>query len=110
MDEGAIHFGRVGPESGDRLINLVAAFHGESGRVLEVAQIRAIHRLLADSKLGRAWACVLGPYDCGYALAYFCHSLDHAGTIAVLDDFYVVPEFRQRGIGTAMISSRVKAA
>jgi GNAT superfamily N-acetyltransferase len=94
---------RAVPEEAGRLITLIAAFHGEAGRPVGAAQAGAVHPLLADPQLGRAWLCSIGDDDCAYGLAYFRHSLDHGGTIALLDDLYVRPEFRHRGIGSAML-------
>ena len=91
------------PDDAGRLITLVAAFHDESGRAVGSLQAGAIRGLLADPRLGRAWICAFGEEDCAYGLAYFRHSLDHGGAVAILDDLYVRPEFRQQGLGRAML-------
>jgi GNAT superfamily N-acetyltransferase len=91
------------PDDAGRLITLIAAFHGESGREIGTRQAEAIRALLADPRLGRAWLCAIGDQDGAYGLAYFRHSLDHGGAVAILDDLYVRPEFRHRGLGRAML-------
>ncbi|HEX9903527.1 MAG TPA: GNAT family N-acetyltransferase [Propylenella sp.] len=89
----------AGPVAAERLIAAVRRFHGESGRDVDRRQVDAIAALCGDSRLGLAWLLVAGGKDCGYALAYRRHSIDHGGKVAVLDDLWVEPAQRGRGLG-----------
>jgi ribosomal protein S18 acetylase RimI-like enzyme len=41
--------------------------------------------------------------DVGYALAYWRHSIDHGGRVAVLDDLWIDPALRGRGLGAHLL-------
>ena len=89
----------AGPSAAERLIAAVRRFHGETGHAVDPPQADAIAALCGDSRLGLAWLLVAGERDCGYALAYRRHSIDHGGWVAVLDDLWVEPAQRGRGLG-----------
>jgi ribosomal protein S18 acetylase RimI-like enzyme len=96
---------RVGPLDANRLIELVRAFHGESGHAVGPEQSEGIRQVCADPTLGRAWVLTVQDKNVGYALAYFRHSIDHAGRIAVLDDIWVVADRRGQGLGTHLLKA-----
>ena len=89
----------------NRLIALVRAFHGESGYAVSGDQVEAIRQLCVDSTLGRAWMLAVGDRDVGYALAYYRHSIDHGGRIAVLDDLWVTVNRRGHGLGARLLEA-----
>lgn len=98
------------PTHADRLIAAVRRFHGESGHEVGAAQAAAIRALCADDSLGRAWLLTVEGRDSGYALAFWRHSIDHGGRIAVLDDLWVDPGFRGRGLGRALLEAALADA
>ena len=98
----------VGPCEADRLITLVRAFHGESGHAVGGEQVAAIRQLCVDSTLGRAWMLAVENQDIGYALAYYRHSIDHGGSIAVLDDLWVTVNRRGHGLGALLLEAAVE--
>ena len=64
----------------------------------------AVHALCSDPSLGRAWLLADGRgLDIGYALAYWRHSIDHGGRVAALDDLWVAPGLRGRGLGARLL-------
>ncbi|MBD0272690.1 MAG: GNAT family N-acetyltransferase [Acetobacteraceae bacterium] len=90
----------AGPREGARLVAAVRRFHGESGRGIDPAQAMAVHALCSDPSLGRAWLLADGRgRDVGYALAYWRHSVDHGGRVAVLDDLWIDAALRARALG-----------
>ena len=94
------------PREGGRLAAVVRRFHGESGHEVGPAQARATLALCSDAALGRAWLLSDGRgRDVGYALAYWRHSIDHGGRVAVLDDLclWVEPGLRGRGLGARLL-------
>lgn len=95
----------VGPHEANRLIELVRAFHEESGHAVSREHVEAIRQLCADSTLGQAWLLAVGDRDVGYALAYLRHSIDHGGRIAVLDDLWVTVSRRGQGLGARLLKA-----
>ena len=93
----------AGRDEAGRLVAAVRRFHDESGHEVGPEQAAAIHALCADASLGRAWLLTDGRRDVGYALAYWRHSIDHGGRVAVLDDLWVEPGLRGRGSGTHLL-------
>ncbi len=94
----------AGARDAGRLVAAVRRFHGESGHEVGPAQAAAIRILCADASLGRAWLLAGGRgRDVGYALAYWRHSIDHGGRVAVLDDLWVEPGLRGRGLGARLL-------
>ncbi len=95
----------AGSPEAERLVAAVRRFHGESGREVCSAQATAVHDLCSDASLGRAWPLADGRRDVGYALAYWRHSVDHGGRIAVLDDLWIEPRLRGRGLGRRLMDA-----
>ena len=50
-----------------------------------------------------------GRRDVGYALAYWRHSVDHGGRVAVLDDLWIEPGHRGRGLGGHLLRAALAA-
>lgn len=62
-----------------------------------------LDRLLGDARLGAAWLAVAGNAPAAYLLAVYVFSLEHLGLTAEVDEFFVRPDFRGRGIGDRML-------
>ena len=95
----------AGAPEAERLVAAVRRFHGESGHGVDPTQAAAIHALCSDASLGRAWLLTDERRDVGYALAYWRHSIDHDGRIAVLDDLWIEPGLRGRGLGARLLGA-----
>ena len=93
----------AGLRDAERLVEAARCFHGESGYEVGPRQAAAIHALCSDASLGRAWLLSDGRQDVGYALAYWRHSIDHGGRVAVLDDLWIDAAFRGRGLGRRLL-------
>jgi ribosomal protein S18 acetylase RimI-like enzyme len=65
----------------------------------EARTCAAAATLIADPRLGRLW--IIESENClaGYLAVAFSHSLEMGGPVAFVDELYVIPEFRRRGIG-----------
>jgi ribosomal protein S18 acetylase RimI-like enzyme len=70
----------------------------------DVARVgRELVRLFADGRLGSGWiACSRGE-AVGYLLAVYVFSLEHLGLTAEIDEFFVLPSARGRGLGDALL-------
>lgn len=62
-----------------------------------------LQRLLTLSNLGCGWLAFHEDVPAGYLLAVYVLSLEHLGLTAEIDEFFVLPEFRSRGIGDRLL-------
>ncbi|MBL9103703.1 MAG: GNAT family N-acetyltransferase [Myxococcales bacterium] len=70
-----------------------------SGR--ELAALRA---LLADPALGAVYRVQQVDRTVGYAILCWGYSVEYGGRDAILDEFYIVPELRGRGLGLRVLA------
>ena len=104
----ALHLAR--PEDLERLLPLVAAFHGEEGLELSAEQRRDALEPLLD---GIPHGCVylIGPARAplGYVIVTFGWSVEFGGMDGFVDEIYIRPAVRGRGIATEVLSELPKA-
>ncbi|MDV3349735.1 GNAT family N-acetyltransferase [Leptolyngbyaceae cyanobacterium CCMR0082] len=83
-----------------QLLPLVEAYH-EFERIHMTGKNRkqAIHGLLSDSSLGGIWLIVVDIAIAGYIALTFGYSIEFGGKDAFIDEFYIRPEFRGKGLG-----------
>jgi GNAT superfamily N-acetyltransferase len=90
----------------DKLVGLMRGFYAESG--YELAEPRAgtaFAQLIDRPDLGRVWLIERGGAAAGYIVVAFVFAMEHGGTAGVVDDFYVRPELRGGGLGTAALAA-----
>ncbi|PSW21358.1 N-acetyltransferase [Photobacterium sanctipauli] len=67
----------------------------------------AITQLLSNPELGQAWFIEVDndgdKIIAGHIIVSYSFSLEHGGRVGLIDQFYLKPEWRQQGIGTALI-------
>jgi ribosomal protein S18 acetylase RimI-like enzyme len=87
------------------LLALQRAYYAEDGYpfVEEVAR-SCWQDFLADPALGRAWVAEAGLGLVGYAVLTLGYSLEYGGPDAFVDELYVAPAFRGRGIARRALS------
>jgi GNAT superfamily N-acetyltransferase len=66
---------------------------------------RQLERLLGDPALGSLWLARAGGRPAGYLLAVYVFSLEHFGLTAEIDEFFVLPSQRGRGLGRALLDA-----
>ena len=82
------------------LVGLMRGFYAESGFTLDEERAAAgFEALLADARLGRVWLLGTDSPAAGYVVVTFVFAMEYGGMAAVVDDFYVRPEARGRGLG-----------
>ena len=64
---------------------------------------RELERLCAEPRLGSAWVAHARGNATGYLLAVYVFSLEHLGLTAEIDEFFVLPSARSKGIGDALL-------
>jgi GNAT superfamily N-acetyltransferase len=82
------------------LLPLVREFHEVEGVTLAEAQRESsVKTLLADTRLGGIWLISCDRQIVGYIALCFGYSIEFAGKDAFIDEFYIRPEFRGKGLG-----------
>ncbi|WP_425043910.1 GNAT family N-acetyltransferase [Primorskyibacter sp. S87] len=98
------------PEDLDRVLSLVAAFHSEEGIVQDQDQRRSALLPLLE---GIPHGCIylIGPARAplGYAIITFGWSVEFGGMDAFLDEIYIRPAVRGRGIASEVLHDLPKA-
>ena len=98
------------PDDLDRLTKLVTDFHTEMGIKQDEVTLRAaVMPLLEGSSHGAIY--LLGPARApiGYIAVSFGWSLEFAGLDAMIDEIYIRPGVRSRGIGSEVLNALPKA-
>ncbi|GGE22741.1 hypothetical protein GCM10011360_09040 [Primorskyibacter flagellatus] len=93
------------PDDLTRLLPLVRAFHEEAGiPVDEDARLAALTPLLEGSPHGAAW--LIGPARApiGYVVISFGWSVEFGGMDGFVDELYIRPSVRGRGLGTEVLT------
>lgn len=98
------------PEDFDRLIPLVTAFHQEEGiDMADDTRRDAIMPLLEGSPHGAIYLIGPGRAPIGYIAIGFGWSIEFAGMDGFVDEFYIRPGVRGRGIGSEVLRQLPKA-
>ena len=90
----------------DALVGLMAAFYAESGYALDADWATASFRtLLAQPTLGAVWLAQADHGAVGHAVLTVRHAMEFGGPLGVVDDLYVAPAWRRRGIAGALLDA-----
>lgn len=86
------------------LLAMMSDFYSESGYLLapELAG-SAFAALLSDERMGYVWLIEDESKDVGYIVLTLRFGMEYGGLMACLDDLYVVPQSRNRGLSTAAL-------
>ncbi|KAA9005589.1 GNAT family N-acetyltransferase [Histidinibacterium aquaticum] len=88
-------------EHAAKLLPLVERCHEESGiESTEESREAAVLPLLEGSPLGAAWVLGLVRAPVGYIVVTFSWSLELGGMVGAIDELWVRPSVRRRGIAT----------
>ena len=63
-----------------------------------------LSRLLSEPRLGVGWIASQDGVAAGYMLAVYVFSLEHGGLTAEIDELFVLPEYRGRGLGQGLLA------
>ena len=64
---------------------------------------RELERAIADPRLASGWIAFARGEPVGYLLAVYVFSLEHLGLTAEIDEFFVLPSARGKGVGDALL-------
>ena len=62
-----------------------------------------LQRFCADPALGSGWIASNGGKPVGYLLSVYVFSLEHLGLTAEIDEFFVLPSARGKGLGDELL-------
>ncbi len=87
----------------ETLLSLMAAYYAHDHILfdLEKAQV-AVLRMLKGAH-GRAWLALEAERPVGYAVLVWSYSLEYGGRASELDELYLIPEARGRGVGRTVM-------
>ena len=95
----------------DGLVPLVRAYHEFEHVVLSDAQrVAALKPLLTDASLGRIWLIRMRGCLVGYIAVCFGYSIEFIGKDAFVDEFFIEPGWRGRGIGSKVLTAICREA
>jgi (aminoalkyl)phosphonate N-acetyltransferase len=64
-----------------------------------------LQRLLAEPRLGEIWVAESDARLVGYLIAVLVLSVEHQGLMGEIDEFFVLPEARSRGVGRQLLAA-----
>jgi GNAT superfamily N-acetyltransferase len=92
------------PQDVDALVQLMHDFYAESSYPLDRGWAAASFRALLDRPaLGRVWIARCDNAPVGHAVLTVRHTMEFGGLSAYIDDLFVMPAFRRRGAGHALL-------
>jgi len=95
----------AGPEHGALILAFATDFHREDGHPLAPSGPRAIDTLLRGSPLGTVYLVKEDGLGVGYFALCYTMSLEFGGLVVILDDLYLLPAARGRGLGTKVLAA-----
>ena len=94
----------------ETLVRLMKHFYAEANFTLsEQGAERAFESLLDDTRLGQAWMIEDDGHPAGFVVLTVGFSMEYGGLRGFVDDFYVAPQYRRRGLGHAALEEVKRA-
>lgn len=92
------------------LLAMVRAFHAEEGHFLDAPAEAAVARIAKGEELARAWVVRRGAEAMGYLVLTVGYSIEYGGRDGFVDDLYLAPELRGRGVGKRLLTFALEQA
>ena len=99
-----VHFRQAAPPDASALLGLLRPFYEREQLTFDpVRTPAALREMLANPDLGQVWLIESNGAAVGYFVLAFVFVLEFGGRCAFVDELFVVPELRGRGLGTAAL-------
>ncbi len=87
------------------LATMMIEFYAEADFALsrEAAQ-RAFEQLIRSAERGRVWILECNATPAGFVVLTVAYAMEYGGLRGFVDDLYVRPQFRQRGLGAEALA------
>jgi GNAT superfamily N-acetyltransferase len=86
------------------LVGFMSEFYAEAGYELDRERAAdAFAAMLADERLGYTWIIQEHRHDVGYLVLTLKYAMEYGGLVACLDDLYVKPGWRNKGLSTTAL-------
>jgi ribosomal protein S18 acetylase RimI-like enzyme len=112
-DANAIKLREASPEDEAELLRMMRALAAQEPGKIEfdaaAAQV-ALRMLLAQPELGRTWLICDGPSAVGYVVLTLGFSFEFRGRDAFIDELYIAPAYRRKGLGRMAMEFAQKRA
>jgi GNAT superfamily N-acetyltransferase len=96
---------RAVPADAAQLVEMMSEFYAEGGYPLNLRRAaEAFAALLVDDRWGGVWFIQSDGREVGYLVLTFYYSMEYGGLIAMVDDLFVRPAYRGKGLGTAALT------
>ena len=83
---------------------MVRAYYAEDGhRFDERRQPAALRAMVDGDPLVRGWLVTLAGRTVGYAILTLGFSIESGGRDGIIDELYLIPEVRNRGVGSRVV-------
>ena len=87
-----------------QVLKLVRAYHEyEDIKLSDRQRETSVRSLINDRSLGGIWLVYSHDIPVGYIALCFGYSLEFSGREATVDEFYIMPEYRGKGLGTQVL-------
>jgi GNAT superfamily N-acetyltransferase len=87
------------------LVTMMTEFYSDSPYTLNPRRATAaFNSLLSDERLGWVWFIQADSREVGYVVITLWYSMNYGGLSGVVDDFFIRPAFRGRGLGKAAMT------
>lgn len=101
---------RVRPEDAPLLLQMSRDFHIEDGSPLDEAGEATLAHVVAGEPLAPAYILELDGQPAGFFILALGYSVENGGTDGFVDDIYLLPELRGRGLGREGVALAIEAA
>ena len=98
-----VHFDLAGVPDADTLVSLARSFHHEDGHPLGEAGEIALRQIAHGEPFARAWLVREQNQVLGYLIITLGFSVEYGGRDGFIDDLYLVPAARGRGLGRQLL-------
>ena len=105
-----VRFEPAGVADAPVLLAMVRAFHAEDGHPLAASAEAAVLRIAEGEELAHAWLVRLGSEAVGYLVLTLGYSIEHGGRDGFIDDLYLTPKLRGRGVGMQLVAFALEQA
>jgi ribosomal protein S18 acetylase RimI-like enzyme len=106
----SIEFEPAGEADGEVLVRLARAFHVEDGHPLDNSGEAALLQIARGEPFARSWIVREDGQPIGYLILTLGYSVEYGGRDGFIDDLYLVPAARGRGVGGKLLEFALASA